>query len=458
MEKPIELQIILGLKDQLVELRDKLAQALARIQELEEEIKTLKNQSSKNSSKPPSQDFKENRPSSSNKGGASKGHQAHQRKLLPQERVDQVQRLECVSCPDCGNTLKNYDEVSVFQYIELVEGRCLVINYERCKHRCKHCRKNFLAPLPESVGPSPYGPHFQAMIGTLTSRYHLSKREVTSFSQELFAIVLSCGVISNIEARVANALEPSYREIEEDIRSNDDTAYVDETSWRHRGQNAYIWEIATKNLTFYQIAFHRNREARDQLLGREWNKPTVTDRYSVYHSLKVIHQYCLSHILRNFESFAERKGKIGVVGRALVKELQFVFKHWQQYQTGNISWKQLRQRCYYRRRNIQHLLQDGYFYHHQKFRQFCSQLLKDFDCLWTFLRVQGIEPTNNQAERDLRPMVLWRKKSYGTQGATGLRFVAIAGSVMQTLRKQGKRIIDFVGQALLGNQSSILFS
>jgi len=437
-------------------LEENLQKALARIAELEEEIRALKNKSSKNSSQPPSQDSKPNRPPTGNKGGAIKGHKANQRKLLPDKRVDQTEICRCSECPFCGGALKDYPTPSIFQFVELIEGRCLVTNYVQVRHRCSKCKKTFLAPLPEEVGGSPFGSNFHAMIGTFTGRYHISKRDAATLVKEIFSIPISNGVISSIEARLAKALESNYQEIQKEICSNEDPAHVDETTWRHRGQNGYLWEIATKNLTFYQIAFRRNREARDQLLGRDWTKPIVTDRLSVYHDLQTIHQYCLSHIFRNFENFAQKTGAVGVIGRALKKELNSVFKHWRLYQEEEISWRQLRQRCYYRRKNIQDLLRDGYFHQHEKFSRFCGQLLKDFDCLWTFLRVQGLEPTNNQAERDLRPMVLWRKRSYGTQGASGLRFVTIVGSVIQTLRKQGKQIIDFLGRVMKGESLSIL--
>ena len=137
-----------------------------------------------------------------------------------------------------------------------------------------------------------------------------------------------------------------------------------------------------------------------------------------------------------------------MIGRALKNELKAVFRNRKAHQNDELNRHQLKGRCTYRRKQLQDLLKDGFLSDHPRLSRFCGQLLKDFVCLWTFLRIPGMEPTNNQAERDLRPMVLWRKKSLGTKGPSGQAFVTIVGSLVQSLRKQGRSILAFLTDAL----------
>ena len=91
-----------------------------------------------------------------------------------------------------------------------------------------------------------------------------------------------------------------------------------------------------------------------------------------------------------------------------------------------------------------------------KFQRFCQKLLEHYDKLWTYLRVPDMEPTNNIAERSLRPIVLLRKKSLGTKSKDGMVFVATITTVCQTLRKQSRKIINFITCAMNGMDPAII--
>lgn len=427
-----------------------------KINSLQVELNQYKNRNSHNSSLPPSQDFKKNCPKN-NSGGAKPGHRAHQRKMLPEDKVDQTEICCSSQCPKCNNqNIRPTNRTSIFQYIDLVEGKVYVINYERKGYYCSCCRKYFLASIPNKIGKSPFGPNIQAAICTLTARFHLSKRECSHLFQDLFKLHISYGIVSKIEAATAKKLAPYYTEIRKEILKSNEPIYADETRWRHAGQNSYIWEMSTKTRTLYQVHFHRNKKARDTLLGDRFRKPLVTDRYCVYKSLNVPHQYCLAHLLRNFQKISEYPSIPGVIGRGLIKEMKSIFRLWRLYREDKITHDKLKQKCYYRRKVIKDWLKEGVFSKNKRFSRFCWKLLGEYDRMWTFLRVPNMDPTNNQAERDLRPMVLWRKKSLGTQGTSGLYFVSIVGSVVQTLRKQGRSIYTFISEVLENSQNPLI--
>jgi len=415
---------------------------------LEEELNRYKNRNSRNSSTPPSHDFKKNSSKHVNLGGAKPGHQVHHRKIIPEHKVDKFVTCKTTACPSCGGKIRETTKESLLQYIDLVCGKLFITNYQRAGYYCRHCRRRFFAPLPNKIGNSPFGPRLRAAVCTLTARYHLSKREVPALFRDFFDFYISDGMVSKIEASAANTLKPYYQKIRKAIVNRRNPVYVDETGWRHARRNAYLWEMSTNTHTLYHIHFHRNKAARDELLGKKFCLPIVTDRYCVYRSLCVPHQYCLSHLLRNFQSFAESPTISSVIGRGLVSELKSVFRLWRLYCQGKLSFDELKSKCTYRRRNIKDWLKDGVFSCSTRLSRFSWTLLGDYDRIWTFLRVPHMNPTNNQAERDLRPMVLWRKKSFGTKGDTGLQFVSIVGSITQTLKKQKRRVFCFLSQAL----------
>jgi len=428
-----------------------------QVEELSEELNRIKNQSSKNSSKPPSQDNKKNRDQLKNKGGAQPGHKAHHRQLISDEEVDLVQRIDCSSCPTCKTTrIQKLGRQSLFQYVDLLKGCIFVTNFKRENYYCLSCRKKFIASLPRGVGKSPFGPGLHALVSVLTGRYHISKKDIPSLMFDVFRFKMSSGVVSKIESRTSSVLKPVQEEIKREIQSNQECVYVDETPWRHACRNTYAWQASTKTLTLCEIHFRRNKEARDQLLGKGFHKALVSDRYVVYRNLDLPHQYCLAHIFRNFKSFAERRLEVRLIGSNLCEELNAVFRQWRLYQKGEISKEQLKSRCGYRRQKLKEWLKSGYLSESKRLRSFCKVLLEDYDCLWTFLRIPGLEPTNNLAERDLRPLVLWRKKSLGTKGTGGLEFVSTMSSIIQTLKKQSRHLLQFVIDAFLGlNPSAI---
>jgi len=445
-------------------LKELLKKSLERISSLEEELRRIKGQSSRNSSLPPSTDKpKLLSKNQIRRGGAVRGHQAHQYAILPQARIDRTENRYLDTCPSCGNHVISLDrQPTIFQHLDLVEGRCTVTHYLRSHYRCRQCRRNLCAPLPKGIAHSPFGPSLQAAVATLTSRYHLSKRDVCSLIKEFYNVHISCGAVCKIEANTAERLKPLYEQIRHAILCGHETTYVDETTWRHDRKRGYVWQVATKRLTLYRVEMERSRAAMNRLLGQRHILPTVTDRYSAYHSLEGPHQYCLAHLLRDFQSFADSQGWVGAIGRALKSELLSVMGHWKRYRADQLTYEKLRQCCAYRRMQIRHLLQDGFFHPNQRLNRFCRGLLQNFDRLWTFLRIPGMEPTNNQAERDLRPLVLWRKNSLGTKGKGGLAFVTVMGSIVQSLRKQGRSILSVVSislrDALLGKPLSTVIS
>ena len=178
-----------------------------------------------------------------------------------------------------------------------------------------------------------------------------------------------------------------------------------------------------------------------QIRPRDHAGITITDRYPAY-SYKQ-HQYCLAHLKRDFKKFAARDGPDGDLGQKLLFELKEVFN------ACKLSCKTpMSQRLRYRKNKVKELLIDGILYGSKKFSNFTDRLLNQFDRLFFFTnRLGEVDCTNNEAERTLRHIVIYRKTSYGTQSREGSRFLERAVSIWMTLHRQGKDVLSFFERA-----------
>jgi len=188
------------------------------------------------------------------------------------------------------------------------------------------------------------------------------------------------------------------------------------------------------------------------------NKPprnSRAGRYAVYNSFKD-HQFCLAHLIREFKGHGERDGPDKAIGHAIENELRLSCKIHRDYCEGKIPLAQRNRRLGVRKRRIEYWLEDGLANGSDALAKICGTLLEDFEKLWTFTRILGMEPTNNMAERDLRKLVIWRRKSYGTRSNRGKKFVERVTTVAQTIRKQGGNVLHFIQEAIECFYSRIL--
>ncbi len=258
---------------------------------------------------------------------------------------------------------------------------------------------------------------------------------------------VSLGTIANLEQRTSEALKPAYDEALYAIQ-NAEIVHCDETGWRENNRKAWLWGAVTPMLKVFRIDPRRNREAFRKLLFT-FVGYLITDRFSVYriHDLKK-RQPCWAHLLRNFLGLEERGGRargLGVTGQRIVKA---VFREWYRFREGEITRRVLRRRLKPVRKRLERLLRLHVSNPVPAARKIAKDLLEYGEALWTFARVEGVEPTNNAAERAVRKGVLWRKGSFGSQSAAGSRFAERMLAVSESLRAQGRSILEFLVAAI----------
>ena len=427
----------------------------ARVTALESMMQALHaqlTQTSRNSSRPPSSDPpvhpRPRRPRSKRRRGGQPGHPGSTRTLLPVEAVDKVVSIKPEVCTYCQARLSGDDPTPWrHQVMELPPIKPIVTEYQWHQLFCSACGEVTRAPWPAGVPSGTYGPRVQAMVALCTGAYRLSKRATQQMMHDVFALPLSVGTISQLEHATTAALAAPVKEARAYVQTQE-VAHLDETSWRQGDQPAWLWGAVTTWVTVCVVRLSRGGHVARELLGKTFAGILVTDRYSAYNWYPVRwRQLCWAHLLRDFEAIRGRGGSSEALGDALLVQAYQMFTWWHRVREGTLQRSTFRFYMTPLRRQVERLLEAGSDCEVPKTAGTCRDILKRRQALWTFVQVEGVEPTNNTAERAIRPGVLWRKGSGGTQSAKGSRFVESMLTVVSTLKQQQRNVLAYLTEA-----------
>ncbi len=258
---------------------------------------------------------------------------------------------------------------------------------------------------------------------------------------------VSVGSVAAIQQQISEAVAEPVRAARH-FTSQQQSQHVDETGWRERGQRHWLWVNATREVTVFQLLGGRSTKQAQQVISSSTKSIITTDRYGVYNWLCATRrQICWAHLACDFQAMVERGGESAKTGQALLEQNQDLFTLWHRVRDATLSRAQFQVQMKPIRLQVKALLEAGSRLAQAKTRRVCQNILKVEKSLWTFARVEGVEPTNNAAERALRRAVLWRRKSFGTQSEAGSRFVERILTVITTLRQQGRDVLDYLTAA-----------
>jgi len=430
-----------------------LQAVVARLEEQLRELAERTNRNSGNSSQPPSSDppwrQRPPKPPTGKKRGGQRGHAGHYRRLQPPSAVDHV----VVCTPDtCGHCGVHFPESSPrrrkfrrFQVVELPPIRPEITEYQVEGRRCRGCGRRTWGPLPAGVTRC-VGPRVQAVAALLSGACRLPRRQTQALLADLFGVGLSLGTLCALEADTARALAAPYAELASEV-PRVSVVGVDETSWKEAGTLHWIWTAVTKQFAFFHVDRHRSRAVFQALLPEAagTGPVVISDRYSAYgHLPPERRSLCWAHLARDFRAAEERGGIDAVVGRWVLEVFGKVLAPWHRYRAGELTRAAFLAEIQARQQELRAPLHWGAEHGSRKTRTLCAALLDQWSSLWTWLEVAGGEPTNNAAERALRPAVLWRKSSFGHQSETGEQFVERMLTAVTTLRLQGRNVWHYL--------------
>lgn len=450
-------QTLLARNEELARENEELR---AQIEALSKQVETLtreRNKNSSNSNKPPSSDnlgdrrkIRRRKKSTGKKRGGQPGHKGSARKLLPADKVDDVREHYPDYCEICEQVppRRSHGKPYIQQVVDLREnsgGRYVL------EHRCHavHCTCGAIVPAPIGKAPSSaFGPRLASVVCALTGNFQLSRRQVVVALAEIFDITMSLGSVSNIEGRMATALAVPSDEAMQSAESAT-IKHADETSWLRDFERCSAWVFATKWVSVFRIAVDGKRKTLRKLLKRTCGI-LVSDRASVFLYWSMARrQICWSHLLRSFIDFSQRDGPAAELGRELADSAELVFIYWRQLETKVIDRVEFVRLERAVRDGMKPCLERAASAGIPEVSGSCANMLEHWEAMWTFIDVPGATPTNNHAERELRRLVLWRRRCFGSQSERGDRFVERMMTVTHSLRKQGRDVLAFLHGCLL---------
>lgn len=432
----------------IAELEQQVAELTKRVAELTEQL----GRNSSNSHKPPSSDSPEERRRRKNKAkkerqqrkrGGQQGHVGAHRDLVPTDKVSKFVDLFPAECENCWKSLPKVKDPSATRYQQTEVPPIVPHTTEWRRHRvtCPCCGYKTRAAYDAEVIPSsPFGPRLMAIMALLTGVYNVGRRRAVELLADIVGVRVSLGALSSVEGRVSKAVQPCVDEAWQRVRDAP-VKHTDGTSWSQAGVTMALWTIAAAGVTVFKIVADSAKATLRPLYGALVGI-LVSDRAKALNFwVMARRQICWAHLLRKFIAFSERAGPSAAFGQQLLDYAGLLFDYWQDYKRGKLDRAVFIAWMAPLRQQVEALLAQAVAADVAGLSGSCADILEHRAALWLFVEQQGVEPTNNHAEREIRAFVLWRKRSFGTQSARGNCFAENLMTVAHTARKQKRNVL-----------------
>jgi len=444
-----------------------------RIADLERELAGYRKNSS-NSSKPPSTDAPASKPSryperekSKRKPGAQPGHSGKHRAPVPPERVDHTVVISAEACQHCGKDLpKSGDaayqtagEVHRHQVTELPPLRAEITEYQCPKVVCPDCGKGTRAPLPAEF-QGEFGHRLTALVAYWTVTCRMPRRVVESVLEAVMGIPISLGSTQKLWEEAGEAVAAPCQTLDQQL-PREAALNVDSSGWSQNGLSRCILVLVASQFVVYRIVEKHNWETLVSLIGAAFAGVLCSDRGGEYRKYRRQHpgliQYCWAHFKRNIQGvldFAQSEE-----GRQFCRDTLAiyarVFRLWHQFRRGVIDRTQMQERMIRQEKKLFSLAERHLDSPEQEVCNLAHALFENFEHFFTFVYQEGVEPTNNAAERALRIAVQWRKVMFGNRSVRGEVTVARLLTVTQTCLRQKRSALEYLAEAIRSHRRGV---
>jgi transposase len=389
--------------------------------------------------------------------GAKRGHKGAGRKGFEASEADQVVEMAPEGgrrCPDCGKPLQEKGKEDRF-VLESAPVKVHRILYRFRKRYCPHCKKLFLPPVPGVLPRSLYG---NQLIATAAVMHYLHGIPMGRLCEQLR---LGPGSLVEIFHRLARLFAKVPSELIDQYRLAA-VKHADETGWRTDGKNGYVWLFATDSLSIFLFRKNRCAEVPKSVLGL---KPLpgvlVVDRYAGYNRAPCAIQYCYAHLLREVQDLEKEFPDSGEV-KSFVSTLAPLLTLAMGLRNQAISEKQFRSQAAKIKAQILQTVQAPAT--HLGIRRIQDIFREKAERMYHWAETRDVPAENNLAERDLRPTVIARKTSFGSQSDAGAHTRGVLMSVLYSLKKQGvdvpaklKAVLDELAKDIHQDPFPLLF-
>lgn len=365
--------------------------------------------------------------------GPPAGHAGVSRKKP--ERVDATIVLDVDACPFCNGAVSGLEHMRERFVEDFVPAQFFVTRYVLKQAYCQHCRRVVSREIPCLVDGGHFGPRFSRYVSYLRYSANLPENKIAMLLNEVHHANVSEGTIVNYLRRAAKKFGVDYEQIKTGTRENNN--HYDDTGQRVCGENRWLWTFASRQSVLYHTCNSRSKKVVSEILGEDYGGVTIQDFYPSYDKAVGIQQKCWSHLLTDARTMVERK-KPPPQAQRFHERLQKIFHDAKE--TEKRLTEEQRKKAYHRFvRRLGRFASESW--KHPDLKRLAKRVKKYRHKLCTFLRIQGVEPTNNRAERALRQCVVQRKIWGGFRTEQGAKDRDVMMSVIETMKLQGKNIL-----------------
>jgi transposase len=394
------------------------------------------------------------------KRGAPVGHPGWFRP--PPDHIDEVVDVPAPSrCPHCASDrLTPMDDIAEHLQEDIVlRPQTVVTHFRHQQAFCPRCHRAVIQLAPNELPNAHIGPVAKSTATYLRYAMGLTYRKVRSFFRDLFGLDFVPASAMAFDRLAAKKAEPLYEDLRDKVKASP-LIYVDETSWREDGHNAFLWFAGNPDLAFFHIDSHRSAAVAQTILGESFPGTLVSDAYAVYNAIQAkARQACLAHITRNAKDIHQellllKKRSRDAQAEGFLTRIASFFSHVcdkaNQLPHKGLPKKDARTLQNHFLRELDRLCAKPL--KHPKAETFRNRLLHiERDRLFTFLMHPGVHHTNNHAEQSIRLFVIFRKLSFGTRSQEGSKTHSILASLCATAKRQGHHPRDFLETLLISD-------
>jgi transposase len=378
--------------------------------------------------------------------GRKAGHPPSHRPPPAPEQVDRTIEVPLPpECPRCHAALGEAEVVLHDQYqIDLPEPKPVITRFRVPVARCPACLRRVQGRHPEQTSNAlgsaavQYGPRLLGLAADLKHRLGVSYRKCSSVMLTLTGLVVASAALVRSGHRLRKLAQPSYDRLVEAARRSA-VQHVDETGWKIGGRSAWLWVFADEHATLYRIRPSRAHEVVVEVLGEDFGGVLASDCFLAYDPLPFAKQKCLAHLLKSCREIeaSKTRGAVRFSRRVAALLRRAMALKRRRGTIGDRGYAVLRGKIH---AELDRLLA-GELTDPDNAR-LAKRLRKHRAHLLNFLDHDGLDATNNLAEREIRPAVIARKLSAGNRTDKGAETHGVLASVFRTYRRQGRDILE----------------
>ena len=361
------------------------------------------------------------------RGGAKKGHKGHGRKGFDVKEADEVLDVKGPStCHKCGRPLQNVG-TKFRSTIDIQPVIVRKIVYRLYEKRCCHCNETITTTVPEL---SPKCLYTNRALSYLAEEYYIHGVPLNRIATRYG---LSVGTLHQAMQQIAATLEKAYDKLVKDYRQAS-VKHADETTWRIDGKNGYAWLFATRDTTIMTLRNTRSGKVAQEILGTSPLPGVLTvDRYAGYNKSPCKMQNCYAHLLRELSDINDEfpnQPEVTSFHNAVAPLLK---------QAMELRSLPIADKDFYRRaKNCKASIISAMSIqaNHLAIKSFQQIFVENSHRLYHWADDRAVPADNNFAERSLRPLVIARKISFGSQSENGALTRSRIMSVLLTLNNR----------------------